>query len=478
MSVNYRLILTFSLSMAIVLAVGAGAYLNSVKLVGAADWSEHTRQVIAAMQRILANAADVETGGRGYAITGVDDYLEPFLNGSKQIDKSLQTVRALTADNPTQQQRLDRLEPLVHAQSALVSDVVSNRQKSGFAAAQQIIASGREKKLMDDMRDIIATMIGEEERLLAARTAEAQASASAMKAFAAISAIVGLVVVGCVGFFVTRTISASLRTLVDAITALSSGASEQVAAVTETMSTLEEIKATSGQTLQKSNALGDASVRTREEAQRGLDVVRRSTEAMASVHARVAAIAETSLVLSDQTKQIGEITQVVAKLAQESKMLALNASIEAVKAGEAGKGFSVVASAIRSLAEQSEEATVQVQKILTDVRNATDRAVMATEEGAKQVDQAVQLVEQSGETIGVLNDVVREAEAATQQISLAVQQENLAIEQITNAMADIRTATGQFAGASDMTRSVAQRLTGARKDRFFGLRQAELEPAR
>lgn len=461
MSVNLKLIMAFIVSLAIIFIIGIGSYINSIKLVDAANWSAHTRQVIAALERIQIDALDTETSARGFVITGVDQYLAPYQTGNEEIDKSIRSVQDLTVDNPIQQQRIEALIPLVREHASVLSSIISTRQKSGFADAQQIVASGTGKKLMDEIRRIIAAMSGEEERLLLIRTNEAQENASLMKIFAILTAVIGLSVVGVLGFTVTRTISSSLGTLVNSITNLSSGASEQLAAVTETMSTLEEIKATSGQTLVKSNALGEASTRTIDEARRGLEVVRRSTQSMASVREKVGTIAEMNLALSEQTKQIAEITQVVAKLAQESKMLSLNASIEAVKAGEAGKGFSVVATAIRNLAERSEEATVQVQNILADIRNATDRAVMATEEGAKQVDLAVQLVEQSGETIGALNEVIREAESATQQIAQAVRQENTAIEQIAYAMGDIRTSTGQFANASDMTRSVAQRLAGA-----------------
>src|SRR6476469_7503410 len=137
---------------------------------------------------------------------------------------------------------------------------------------------------------------------------------------------------------------------------------------------------------------------------------------MKSVRDKVQIIAQTILDLSKQTQQIGEITSVVNNLAQQSKMLALNASIEAAKAGEAGKGFAVVATEVKNLAEQSEHSTAQVQKILEDIRHATEKAVMVTEEGTKGVDYGTQLIEQTGDIIRNLNDVISETTIASEQI--------------------------------------------------------------
>src|SRR4029077_15008864 len=116
--------------------------------------------------------------------------------------------------------------------------------------------------------------------------------------------------------------------------------------------------------------LGEIAERTQEKGQLGLEAVEQSIQGMKSVRDKVQMIAQTILDLSNQTQQVGEITSVVNTLAQQSKMLALNASIEAAKAGEAGKGFAVVATEVKNLAEQSEQSTTQVQKILEDIRRA------------------------------------------------------------------------------------------------------------
>lgn len=250
-----------------------------------------------------------------------------------------------------------------------------------------------------------------------------------------------------------------LSDLQSAVVAQSSGATEQAAAVNETTVTLEEIKVSSTQTLDKAQQLIEIADRTRREGEQGLGTVAEAIAGMEAVREQMENIAKTILDLSEKTQQIGEITSVVTNLAQQSKMLALNASIEAAKAGEAGKGFAVVAGEVKELAEQSQQSTAQVQKILQDIRHATDRAVMATEEGRKGVDSGVQLVEKSGEVMKKLSEVIHEAGTANQQIVIAVRQEVTGIEQTNSAMSEINKVTANFVNNVVKTKVVAEDLT-------------------
>lgn len=262
-----------------------------------------------------------------------------------------------------------------------------------------------------------------------------------------------------------NTIYSTLEQLQSSINSQSAGASEQAAAVNETTTSLDEIKAMSAQTMEKVQVLGETADRSRRESEQGSAAVQQAIAGMTTIRARVESIAQTILALSEQTQQIGEITAVVTNLAQQSKMLALNASIEAAKAGEAGKGFAVVAAEVRELAEQSQQSTAQVQKILQDIRHATDRAVMATEEGSKGVDAGMISVQRSGEVMRELGEVVRETAMVSQQITAIVRQKFIGLEQVTLAMKEINKVTAQFVTSAQQSkdsstdlRRVAERL--------------------
>ena len=239
-----------------------------------------------------------------------------------------------------------------------------------------------------------------------------------------------------------------------------SSAAQTASSVSQTTATMEEIKAISTQTMEKAQMLGQMAERTRQEGEHGTKSLEQTAVAMRLIRERVEAIATTILALSEQTQQVGEITTAVSTLAQQSKMLALNASIEAAKAGEAGKGFAVVAAEVKDLAEQSQQATLQVQKILEDIRHATDKAVMATEEGTKQADAGMGLVERTTEVVQKLSQVIHETSVASQQIVAAVRQESSGVDQVSMAMADINKAARQVAAATQQT-SLAARDLGA-----------------
>lgn len=252
-----------------------------------------------------------------------------------------------------------------------------------------------------------------------------------------------------------NTLLVALAQIQSTVNAQAAGASQQAAAVSEITVTLEEVRSTSAQNLAKTKQLGEVAERVRREGVQGQQILEQAIAGMGVIRERVENIAHTILALSEQTQQIGEITDVVSSIAQQSKMLALNASIEAAKAGEAGKGFAVVAAEVKELAIQSQQSTAQVQKILQDIRHATDRAVMATEEGNRRVDAGVVLVEKSGEMMKQLSEVIDETVRASRQIVAAVQQEVIGIDQVSNAMNEINKVTSQFVSSTQQTQDAA-----------------------
>lgn len=257
----------------------------------------------------------------------------------------------------------------------------------------------------------------------------------------------------------SHNIFSTLEEVKQAVNVQSAGASEQASSINEVTASLEEIEKSAEQTMEKAKNLGEVAEKTREKGQQGLESVELSIQGMKAVRNKVQVIAQTILELSNQTQQIGEITSVVNSLAQQSKMLALNASIEAAKAGDAGKGFAVVASEVKNLAEQSEQSTSQVQKILEDIRRATEKAVMVTEEGTKGVDYGTSLVEQTGEIVRGLSDVIHQATLASQQIEAAVRQEGVGIEQITAGMNEINQVTTSFVASAQQTLAAITQLS-------------------
>ncbi|MBT6539444.1 MAG: methyl-accepting chemotaxis protein [Francisellaceae bacterium] len=258
---------------------------------------------------------------------------------------------------------------------------------------------------------------------------------------------------------ITGTISSSMEQLEAMSITLAASSAEQSSAVSETTSVIDEIKATSLQTLDKASALGELAEKTHSEGERGLEAITSTINGIKNLKGTVDGIATTILTLSGKTQQIGSITETVSNLSKQSKLLALNASIEAAKAGEAGKGFAVVASEVKHLAEQSQQATENVQIILQDIKQAAERAVIATEEGSNGVKNNLEQVEATGSIIERLADVIRQSSMSSQQIVSAIRQEFAGIEQMTESMGAIEQSTNDFVSATEQTRQSIEALT-------------------
>jgi len=254
-------------------------------------------------------------------------------------------------------------------------------------------------------------------------------------------------------------VSSAATQIQAAATQQSSTATEQEAAVTQTVATVEEVRATVLQTSERAQGVADASQQSVEISRSGQTAVADTVEGMNLIRQRVESIAENILMLSERTQQIGEIIDTVNALADQSKMLALNASIEAARAGEEGKGFAVVAMEVRQLAEQSREATARVRDILNEIQQATNTAVMVTEEGSKGAESGMKLVERAGESIRELAATIEDAAQAAMQIAASTHQQTNGMDQLAAAMMQIKQATAQTAATTKQTEQSVRDLT-------------------
>jgi methyl-accepting chemotaxis protein len=264
-----------------------------------------------------------------------------------------------------------------------------------------------------------------------------------------------------------QSLSAVTSEIVASVTEQGASTSQQAAAVSETTATVDEVRVTAQQSSQKAQTVATMARHAAEIAAQGLGTVERSVTGMQDLRGRVETIAEQILALSEQTQQVGEIISSVEDLADQSNLLAVNAAIEAAKAGEQGRGFAVVAQEVRSLAEKSKAATVQVRTMLTDIQRATNAAVLATEQGTRGADEGARLVEQAGITIRQLDETIRHSAEAAQQIAASVGQQGAGMDQIAVAMASINQSTletdagtRQLQKAAESMNVLAQRLSG------------------
>jgi methyl-accepting chemotaxis protein len=245
---------------------------------------------------------------------------------------------------------------------------------------------------------------------------------------------------------------------------LAAMSAQQAAAINETTTTASEIAQTSKQATEHANSVIEITQRSDDLSRAGLNTVEEAVKASAALGDQVTRIAATMADLSERTQQVGEIIASVKDLAEQSNLLALNASIEASKAGEHGRGFSVVAMEMRNLAEQSRQAAVQVRSILQEIQRGARDAASATDEGAKRASAAVRLSRSAGEAIEGLALVIKDSALAARQIAANTRQQTIGVEQIVTAVSELSSAINESAEGTRIIEQGSASLTSMSKE--------------
>ncbi|MBS1954078.1 MAG: HAMP domain-containing protein [Cyanobacteria bacterium SZAS-4] len=238
-------------------------------------------------------------------------------------------------------------------------------------------------------------------------------------------------------------LSSAVNNIMASVADSAAGATETATAVTETTTTVEEVRQTSHIANQKAKNVAESAQKSAQISTMGRKSTEETIQGMKRIREQMDLIADSMVRLSEKSQSIVEIIATVDDLAQQSNLLAVNASIEAAKAGELGRGFAVVAQEVKSMSDQSKQATAQVRKILGEIQQATTSAAMATELGSRAVDAAVTQSNQAGEAITTLANSVVESANAAAQIAVSSQQQLAGVDQVATAMLGIKDATAQ-----------------------------------
>lgn len=333
----------------------------------------------------------------------------------------------------------------------------------------------RVSPIRDSVRALIAVSMSASTQQSDSLAAGAHTAVTRLRWILFLAGTLVLLVGVLAGALVTRAVTGPLRAtgqvlassaaeILAATAQQASGTAETSAAVAQTVTTVDEVTQTAEQAAQRARAVAELAQRAADIGQAGRRAVDASVSGMTAVREQVDSIARSIVALAEQAQAIGDITATVTDIAEQTNLLALNAAVEAARAGEQGRGFAVVAGEVRSLAEQSKRATVQVRQMLGEIQRATSAAVMATERGTNEVTAGSRQVSEAGETIRALADAIAEASQAAAQIVASAGQQAAGMTQIRQAMGSIHEATQQNLASTRQAERAAQDLTeqGAR----------------
>jgi twitching motility protein PilJ len=192
-------------------------------------------------------------------------------------------------------------------------------------------------------------------------------------------------------------------------------------------------------------------------ATRGGDAVDRTVQGILSLRETVSETGKKVKRLAESTQEISKIVALINQLSSRTNLLALNASIEAVRAGEAGRGFAIVADEVRQLADRAAKATREIEQIVLNIQSETGAVMQAMEKGTQQVVVGTQLAEEAKQSLDEIIQVSTQIDGLVAEIA----QETVAQEKIsTDVAAVMETVEVSAQATSSESRRVSDALQG------------------
>lgn len=470
-----RIAAGFTVAFMLLVTIGTIAYRNLDVLTKTSYLVAHTHVVLDHVGGTLNALKDAETGQRGFVITGEDVYLDPYHTGVSDVGKHVAELRRLTVDNPTQVQRVAQLETLVAARLLELERPIEARRTEGLEAAKEIVQTRTGKRIMDDLRRTLDALESDERKLLEARAADVENAASTARTSIFAGTVICLLLVTAIGTWLTRSLNSQIGDAVhdvqrsstelqSAANQQATGAKESATSMNEITTTINELLATSRQIAESARHVVQIAEQTATAARAGGAVVERADESFADIRKRVDAIVSHMLELGKKSQHIGAVLDIVFELAEQTNILAINATIEAAGAGETGRRFAVVADEIRKLADRVTASTKEIRTLIEDIRGAVNTTVMTTEMGSKTVESGSQ---QFAEVTTAFKDIARLVTTTTQaarEIELSTKQQTTAVEQVNMAIENVAQATRETEASSGQTLQAASQLTHVAKD--------------
>ena len=465
----------FALAVTLTLLMGAASVTALTVGVSAKDRViESASQGLQGTERLNSTIENRIADYRGYLLNGSREYLDLTTAGRTRFLDQVARLRELLTDD---------------AQLALL-DEVSQAEAEHAAALQPVI---ERRATLTDLRtvsqlnaDLVTPAREKLERAIATLTERVRtdvdrtrrdSSAQARQAIIVV-VVLGVLSIASAVLIAVRLnqglrrevgaavghIQSSSAQLEAAAAQQASGGRDQASAMNEITTTISELLITSRQIADSAQRVSKIAEDTASAAENGDATIDQTRRSIAAIRSQVDQIVQHMLSLGEKSQQIGGVVDLVSELAEQTNILAINATIEASGAGEWGRRFAVVAEEIRKLADRTAGSAKEIRALIDDVRGAVNTTVMATEIGAKAVDAGARQFDDATSSFRRIAELVATTNDATREIELSTKQQTTAVEQVNVAASDTARVTRETEASAVQTRQTASHLSTLSSD--------------
>ncbi|RUO80149.1 chemotaxis protein [Idiomarina tyrosinivorans] len=512
------------------IVVVLGALITAV-MMGIGDMTQtnqrsiHSFEVIGQADDLYMSLLNIESGQRGYVITGNEDFLQPYVDGTAEVEKALANLKNLVKDSPKQLELLKKIEDeYQYWLTSAVEPPIEIRKSYGPGSlgldqSAAIVAQGRGKAGMDNLREFVQQFTKTEKSLLLERADAASAAATLAQTISIGGGLLVIIIAVLSAWVFKRQLEQRLEEAMRVATAVADGrlnnqidddgkdeigellsalaamqtqlrsmlqqiiqssnelnsSSQSVASTAEELSassteqtdasesiatSVQQLSASISHVADNANEARTISEQSSTDAEQSAKTMERMVNSMNRINQAVNEASAQVVELGKQSEQINSIVNVIKSIADQTNLLALNAAIEAARAGEQGRGFSVVADEVRTLAQRTSASTDEIESMVALIQQGTQASVAQMEKGVTEVEQGVQLAGDSGEAIREIRVSFDRVLAVVEDISSALSEQNQASAEVAQHVERFSSMAEQNQEATRHTSSTAHQLQG------------------
>jgi methyl-accepting chemotaxis protein len=365
---------------------------------------------------------------------------------------------------------LDRVSAAEDKHSAWVDTVMAERKRTGDPLAAAKLNSDRaiplRKEVQAALADLITRVRADVEADRTESSRQANIAIAVIMALGAVTTGSAIVVAWRLSRDLRREVGAAVGHIQSSSAELEAAAAQQVnggrdqaSAMNEITTTINELLITSRQIADSAQRVSQIAEETEAAARNGDHTIDQTRASITAIRTQVDQIVQHMLALGEKSQQIGTVVDLVSELAEQTNILAINATIEASGAGEWGRRFAVVAEEIRKLADRTAASAKEIRALIEDVRGAVNTTVMATEIGAKAVDAGSRQFDDATSSFREIAQLVATTNDATREIELSTKQQTTAVEQVNVAVSDTARVSRETESSAVQTKQTAAHLS-------------------